>query len=360
VSKAVIAESYERIHRSNLIGMGVLPLQYPEGENAESLGLTGEETFDITGVTELNEGSTPQTGQGQGRRRSSSTPSCRIDTPGEADYFRHGGIMPYVLRRPAQRLTLGRDPNRWVGTRGPGRFWPWPCSRCRPCRVSSDSASASSPPDHHPGRAEPDAGAAAVAGARDAHVTLAREHDAIDWRGCGGRCRPVCSAPAWRGLVADVHDRPARRLPLPSCAGRVVLTSRTRACRSNRTSRGHGLRLGVTGTRHIDRRPTDGDCCTSTAPRQLRCTLAVYFLIGAALSLAGLRSVTHCTAGVRGRCDPVANLSPWVFIRLATAAPQGGPPAHLRSGVLAVLRAGLDRAAGPLAGVTSVAWQGRP
>ena len=67
--KAVIAESYERIHRSNLIGMGVLPLQYPEGENAESLGLTGEETFSITGVTALNDGRTPKTVQGQGRRR---------------------------------------------------------------------------------------------------------------------------------------------------------------------------------------------------------------------------------------------------------------------------------------------------
>src|SRR5213075_1411627 len=59
--KAVVAESYERIHRSNLIGMGVLPLQFPEGETAESLGLTGDETFDISGVTELNEGGTPQT-----------------------------------------------------------------------------------------------------------------------------------------------------------------------------------------------------------------------------------------------------------------------------------------------------------
>ncbi len=67
--KAVIAESYERIHRSNLIGMGVLPLQYPAGESTESLGLTGEETFDITGVTELNDGKTPQDGQGAGRRR---------------------------------------------------------------------------------------------------------------------------------------------------------------------------------------------------------------------------------------------------------------------------------------------------
>ncbi len=72
--KAVIAESYERIHRSNLIGMGVLPLQYPEGQNAESLGLTGEETFDITGVTELNSGSTPRTVKVTAGDKSVSTP----------------------------------------------------------------------------------------------------------------------------------------------------------------------------------------------------------------------------------------------------------------------------------------------
>jgi len=95
--KAVIAESYERIHRSNLIGMGVLPLQFPEGESAESLGLSGEETFSITGVTELNEGKTPKTV----KVRAGDTEFdavVRIDTPGEANYFRNGGIMPYVLR----------------------------------------------------------------------------------------------------------------------------------------------------------------------------------------------------------------------------------------------------------------------
>ncbi len=94
--KAVIAESYERIHRSNLIGMGVLPLQFPEGESAESLGLTGEEEFSITGVTELNE-STPKTVKVKaGDTEFDAT--VRIDTPGEAEYYRHGGIMPYVLR----------------------------------------------------------------------------------------------------------------------------------------------------------------------------------------------------------------------------------------------------------------------
>jgi aconitate hydratase len=105
--RAVITESFERIHRSNLIGMGVLPLQFPAGESAESLGLDGTEIFEITGVTELNNGSTPKT------VKVKATPSehspagkglvefdavVRIDTPGEADYFRHGGILQYVLR----------------------------------------------------------------------------------------------------------------------------------------------------------------------------------------------------------------------------------------------------------------------
>jgi aconitate hydratase len=95
--KAVIAESYERIHRSNLIGMGVLPLQYPEGQNAESLGLTGEETFSITGVTELNEGRTPKTVKVVAGDVEFDA-VVRIDTPGEANYYRNGGIMQYVLR----------------------------------------------------------------------------------------------------------------------------------------------------------------------------------------------------------------------------------------------------------------------
>ena len=95
--KVVIAESYERIHRSNLIGMGVLPLQYPEGQNAESLGLTGEETFDFTGITELNEGRTPKTVHVKAGDVEFDA-VVRIDTPGEANYYRNGGIMPYVLR----------------------------------------------------------------------------------------------------------------------------------------------------------------------------------------------------------------------------------------------------------------------
>ncbi|WP_459982069.1 aconitate hydratase [Nocardioides sp. AN3] len=100
--KAVIAESYERIHRSNLIGMGVLPLQFPEGQNADSLGLTGEETFAITGVTELNEGRTPKTVKVKASPENGQSVEfdavVRIDTPGEANYYRNGGILQFVLR----------------------------------------------------------------------------------------------------------------------------------------------------------------------------------------------------------------------------------------------------------------------
>ncbi|WP_328536133.1 aconitate hydratase AcnA [Streptomyces sp. NBC_00344] len=96
--KAVIAESYERIHRSNLIGMGVLPLQFPEGQTAESLGLDGQETFSFTGVTELNNGVTPRTVKVTTDTGVEFDAVVRIDTPGEADYYRNGGIMQYVLR----------------------------------------------------------------------------------------------------------------------------------------------------------------------------------------------------------------------------------------------------------------------
>ena len=103
--KAVIAESFERIHRSNLIGMGVVPLQFPAGQSAESLGLDGTETFSITGLTALNEGTTPRTVAVTAQKADGSAVSfdavVRIDTPGEADYFRHGGILQYVLRQLA-------------------------------------------------------------------------------------------------------------------------------------------------------------------------------------------------------------------------------------------------------------------
>ncbi|TDC60066.1 aconitate hydratase AcnA [Actinomadura sp. GC306] len=95
--RAVIAESYERIHRSNLIGLGVLPLQFKDGESAESLGLTGTETFDITGVTAMNEGGVPAEVTVKAGDKE-FTAVVRIDTPGEAEYYRHGGILQYVLR----------------------------------------------------------------------------------------------------------------------------------------------------------------------------------------------------------------------------------------------------------------------
>ena len=97
--RAVITESFERIHRSNLIGMGVLPLQFPEGESADSLGLNGEETFDITGVTELNEGRVPETVKVRTDTGVEFDAVVRIDTPGEAGYYRNGGILQYVLRQ---------------------------------------------------------------------------------------------------------------------------------------------------------------------------------------------------------------------------------------------------------------------
>jgi len=100
--RAVIAESYERIHRSNLIGMGVLPLQFPEGASAGSLGLEGDEVFTIRGIEPLNSGSVPRQvsveAVGPGGRVVEFTATVRIDTPGEADYYRNGGILPFVLR----------------------------------------------------------------------------------------------------------------------------------------------------------------------------------------------------------------------------------------------------------------------
>ncbi|MGO1480047.1 MAG: aconitate hydratase AcnA [Brachybacterium sp.] len=100
--QVVITESFERIHRSNLIGMGVLPLQFPEGESAESLGLDGTETFSVTGVTALNEGTIPKTVKVVAAKEDGTSVEfdavVRIDTPGEAEYFRNGGILQYVLR----------------------------------------------------------------------------------------------------------------------------------------------------------------------------------------------------------------------------------------------------------------------
>lgn len=105
--RAVIAESFERIHRSNLIGMGVVPLQFPAGQTAESLGLDGTEIVSISGITDLNEGRTPKTvhvtaapsaHSPEGKGTVEFDAVVRIDTPGEADYYRNGGILQYVLR----------------------------------------------------------------------------------------------------------------------------------------------------------------------------------------------------------------------------------------------------------------------
>ena len=104
--RAVIAESFERIHRSNLIGMGVVPLQFPAGQSAASLGLDGTESFSITGLTALNDGVTPRTVAVRADRADGTATIfeavVRIDTPGEADYFRNGGILQYVLRSLAR------------------------------------------------------------------------------------------------------------------------------------------------------------------------------------------------------------------------------------------------------------------
>ncbi|MDT7728883.1 MAG: aconitate hydratase [Actinomycetota bacterium] len=101
--RAVITESFERIHRSNLIGMGVIPLQFPAGESVASLGLDGTETFDISGITALNDGETPRTVHVTATKEDGTKvefeADVRIDTPGEADYYRNGGILQYVLRK---------------------------------------------------------------------------------------------------------------------------------------------------------------------------------------------------------------------------------------------------------------------
>lgn len=105
--KAVITESFERIHRSNLIGMGVLPLQFPEGESYAALGLDGTETYDIAGIEALNAGETPKTVHVTATKADGTVVGfdavVRIDTPGEADYYRNGGILQYVLRNLMKR-----------------------------------------------------------------------------------------------------------------------------------------------------------------------------------------------------------------------------------------------------------------
>src|SRR5699024_182760 len=93
---------FERIHRSNLIGMGVLPLEFPAGESADSLGLDGTETFDLSGIAAMNDGPTPATVHVTATSDDGTVTEfdagVRIDTPGEAEYYRNGGILQYVLR----------------------------------------------------------------------------------------------------------------------------------------------------------------------------------------------------------------------------------------------------------------------
>jgi aconitate hydratase len=99
--KAVVAASFERIHRSNLVGMGVLPLQFADGTNAQSLGLDGSETFSITGLSDSIQPGQQVTLeiQNSGRQKKTVPVKLRIDTPIEIDYYRHGGILPFVLRQ---------------------------------------------------------------------------------------------------------------------------------------------------------------------------------------------------------------------------------------------------------------------
>ncbi|MGO2880894.1 MAG: aconitate hydratase, partial [Halomonas sp.] len=97
--RAVLAESFERIHRSNLIGMGVVPLQFPEGETRETLGLTGDEEISIAGLSDLSPGKTVQVVIKTGEKEHTVDAKCRIDTVNELAYYRHGGILHYVLRK---------------------------------------------------------------------------------------------------------------------------------------------------------------------------------------------------------------------------------------------------------------------
>ena len=103
--KAVVAASFERIHRSNLVGMGVLPLQFAEGTNAQTLKLDGSETFSITGLSEAIEPGQMVTLEitRQDRKSEKVPVKLRIDTPIEVDYYRHGGILPFVLRELMSR-----------------------------------------------------------------------------------------------------------------------------------------------------------------------------------------------------------------------------------------------------------------
>ena len=103
--RAVIAESFERIHRTNLVGMGLLPLQFENGQNAQTLGLTGKETYHVTGIPAALGGGPKKAAVravAAGGAETSFTVTVRVDTPQEVEYYRNGGILPYVLRELAK------------------------------------------------------------------------------------------------------------------------------------------------------------------------------------------------------------------------------------------------------------------
>ena len=100
--RAVLVESFERIHRSNLIGMGVLPLQFRDGENAESLGLDGQESYDIAGIDEGRSDTVTITATKADGTQTQFDAQVRIDTPKEQEYYVNGGILHYVLRQLAE------------------------------------------------------------------------------------------------------------------------------------------------------------------------------------------------------------------------------------------------------------------
>ena len=125
----MIAESFERIHRSNLIGMGVVPLQFQPGQNAQSLGLTGREVFEITGLEQRRcEGGDRDGDAAEGGKPITFKARVRIDTPKEREYYRHGGILQYVLRQLAGLRPREPDGSAWRRVRAFGAtrcVWPY-------------------------------------------------------------------------------------------------------------------------------------------------------------------------------------------------------------------------------------------
>ena len=328
--KAVIAESYERIHRSNLIGMGVLPLQYPEGENAESLGLTGEETFSITGVTELNEGSTPRTVKVKAG-------DTEFDAVGPHRHPRRGGLLPprrdHAVRPalPAHQVAPPPACNAGLWTPRKGHD---PCeASTRLGRMASAGVAVrrTSRGGRMLGLTPLDLGVivtALLVGAVVQSVvglglglvaapvvtlvepsvmpelmlwlavamplvTLAGEREDIDWRGLAWAFPPRLVGTV--GGVAVVVAAPDRLIGVAvgvMVLVAVLLTWRTVRIPVNRpTLVTAGLVSGVTGTATSIGGPPLAILYQHRPPREIRTTMAVYFLGGAALSLVGLTVV---------------------------------------------------------------------